>query len=657
LIKKTNLRRTVHLSIWNPVNKSSVLFKLGVFSFLWLLCTIGPLRSYAQQSNQEKEAINLGAICELDEQEFSVQGKNKTVLFVHRIFRIYNERGKEYGKVFAPLNEFMEVTRMEAQVKSEDGAIIKKLGKEDIHEESVFPDYVLYEKTRVRHFDLSTTVFPYILEYSYEIRFNSPFFWPEWHPQMEIPVKHSIYRLILPQGLAFNMRKRNLDITPVEVRSEDKHLLIFELTDLPPFKEEKDMPPEEDYLISVVFAPEEFELMGYPGSNASWSLFGKWYSSLASGKYLLSPEQRRTIQYLVERYPSELEKTKQLYRFLQTKTHYVAIHLGMGGYMPRSAEAVLTTGYGDCKDLSTLFIAMADAVGIRAYPALVRTKDEGTVLSDFPSNQFNHLIAFVPLEKDTLWLDCTSNYCPFGKLPWTDQGCDALVIRGADAVLIRTPSSRAEDNRVSSSINAKLALDGSVEITGQISATGNPEVLQRDFLNSKTATEKKEWLGRKLSTYSPNFTLTSSNFDNVSNLDAPFIISFGAKLIKYATKTRNELLVNLNLLTRLDADEIPNEKERKYPVDNWYPFEDQSQVVLEFPEGLTIKAVPEDKDITSPYGSFKTQYTVSGNRLTYQRVQLITQELVPPENFQDFKAFLNQIYGADRSFVVFSVVN
>lgn len=639
------------------MNKSSVLFKGGLFCLLWLLSTISPFRSFAQQSNLENEAIDRGAICELDEQEFSVQGKNKTVLSVHRIFRIYNERGKEYGKVFAPLNEFMEVARMEAQVRSADGTIIRKLGKEDIQEESVFPDYVLYEKTRLRHFDLSTTAFPYTLEYSYEIRFNSLFFWPEWHPQMEIPVKRSVYRLILPPDLFFNMRKRNLEITPIENRSKGKLQLIFELSDLPPFKEEKDMPPEEDYKISVVFAPEEFELMGYPGSNADWSLFGKWYSSLASGKYFLSPEQRGIIQSLVEQYPSELEKTRQLYRFLQTKTHYVAIHLGMGGYMPRDAESVLTTGYGDCKDLSTLFIAMADAVGIRAYPALLRTKDEGSVLTDFPSNQFNHLIVFVPLEKDTLWLDCTSNYCPFGKLPWTDQGCDALVIRGVDAVIIRTPASRAEDNRVVSSIDAKLALDGSVEIKGQISATGNPEVLQRDFLNSRTTTENKEWLGRKLSTYSPNFTLTSSNFDNVSNLDAPFLICFGAKLIKYATKTRNELLVNLNLLTRLDADEIPNEKERKYPVDNVYPFEDQSQVVLEFPESLTIKAVPQDKDITSPYGSFKTHYTVSENQLTYQRVQIITQELVQPENFQDFKAFLNQIYGADRSFVVFNVGN
>jgi len=624
---------------------------------LWLLFAIGPLRSYAQQPNQANEAADKGAICELDEQEFSVQDKNKTVLYVHRIFRIYNERGREYGQVFAPLNEFMEVARMEAQVKSADGAIIRKLGKEDIKEESVFPDYVLYEKTRVRHFDLSTTVFPYILEYSYEIRFNSLFFWPEWHPQMEIPVKYSIYRLILPRDLAFDMRMRNLEITPVENSSRGERQLTFELSDLQPFKEEKNMPPEEDYQISVLFAPEEFELMGYPGSNAGWGLFGKWYSSLALGKYHLSPEQRRIIQYLIERYPSELEKTKQLYRFLQTKTHYVAIHLEMGGYMPRNAEAVLTTGYGDCKDLSTLFIAMADAVGIRAYPALVRTKDEGKVLADFPSNQFNHLIAFVPLEKDTLWLDCTSNYCPFGRLPWTDQGCDALVIKGEDALLIRTPTSSAEDNKVVSSIDAKLALDGSVEIKGQISATGNPEVLQREFLNSKTATENKEWLGRLLSTYSPNFTLTSWNFDNIPNLDAPFVIGFGAKLIKYATKTRNELLVNLNLLTRLDADEISNEKERKYPVDNGYPFEDQSQVVLEFPESLTIKAIPADKDITSPYGTFKTRYTVSGNRLTYQRVQIITQELVQPENFQDFMTFLNKIYGADRSFVVFNVVN
>lgn len=640
-IVKTNFKKG-----YRPRFSLIILFVAGCF--VWNNSS----RSFAQNLVSGESISEKGAICELDEQEFIVKGKNSAVLRVHRIFHIYNREGRKYGRVHRQLHKFAKLDNIKAQVKDLEGRLIKKLEKDDIKEESLFSDYVLYADRRVKSFDLTTTAFPYILEYSYEVKYKSLFFWPAWFPQMEIPVKRSVYTLTVPKDFTFKMHNCHLEIQPIEKQSKGKRQLVFELTEVPPFESERNMPPEIDYEMCVLFAAEEFDLDGYKGSANSWGLFGKWYASLAHKQYKISPKQQDMIEGEIKNCPSPKEKVKALYQFLQRKTRYVAVELDIGGYKPRDAESTLATGYGDCKDLGTLFIAMLGIAGIEAHPALIRTQSEGRVLADFPSNQFNHIIACVPTEKDTLWLDCICNWCPFGELPWRDEGCQVLVVMEDTSTLVKTPISCAEENRIVRSLHARLDPDGSMEITGTLTATGNYESSYREFLNSFTAIEKREWLGRKIGRYAPNHTLLSYNFEKIPNLDVPFTIGFGAKLIKYPIKSGGELLINLNLLTRVDDEDILKEKERKYPVDNQYAFTQEDEVTLDLPENLEIKALPNDQDMVFPFGSFHTQFEVKGNQLTYKRIETITQKLIEPKDYEKFKGFLEKTYLADDSFVV-----
>ncbi len=600
----------------------------------------------------EEEKKEKGAVCELDEQEFTVLSDNHAVMRVHRIFTVYNQNGTKHGDVYLPFTKFLTADKILAEVKTTDGKSLKKLKKEEIKESSLFSRYQLYSDAKEKHFNLTATTFPYVLEYSYEIDYKSLFFCRDWYPQMDIPVRHSVYVLSLPKDFGFKMYTRNLSIEPVENKKWGNRQIIFDLQELPPFKEEQDMPPEKDCLISVAFAPDRFKVGNYSGSTESWNALGKWYSTLAEKQYILSPSNQALFRGLVKDLTRDKDKVKVLYQYIQRQMRYVEITLGISGWQPREAESVASTCYGDCKDLSTLFIAMLRSNDIKAYPVLIRTQSEGTVLIDFPSHQFNHCITFVPLESESLWLDCTCSYCPFGELPWQDEGCQVLVVRDDSSIMVKTPTSSAEENKIHSSIQAELGSDGSLEIKGYLGATGNFESYYREFLNSSTAGEKKEWMGRLIGRYAPNFALISYDFEKVSTLDVPFAVGFTARLIQYPTKSGKDLLLNPNLFSRVDAEDIPKEKVRKYPVNNQYAYTTEDEVILDFPENLTVNAVPEKLDIKSPYGSFQTQYQIDANRLTYKRIKTITQRLIQPEGFEEYKTFLGKIYQADHSFVV-----
>ncbi|MFX4389041.1 hypothetical protein ABTA48_19565, partial [Acinetobacter baumannii] len=54
-------------------------------------------------------------------------------------------------------------------------------------------------------------------------------------------------------------------------------------------------------------------------------------------------------------------------------------------------------------------VALLKEAGIKANNVLIKAGEGKTdILSDFPSNQFNHVVVCVPNGKDSIWLECTS---------------------------------------------------------------------------------------------------------------------------------------------------------------------------------------------------------------------------------------------------------
>ncbi|MBL8537333.1 MAG: DUF3857 domain-containing protein [Hyphomonadaceae bacterium] len=139
-----------------------------------------------------------------------------------------------------------------------------------------------------------------------------------------------------------------------------------------------------------------------------WSEVIAAFAPLYEEDAQLPPDLEEEIARIAESEPSPEGRAAAALQFTQSAIRYLAISVGEGGYTPRPLADIWATRYGDCKDKSKLFVAIAKRLGFEACPALVDTRG-GYGLGDLlPTAQaFDHCIVKATISGAAYWLDPT----------------------------------------------------------------------------------------------------------------------------------------------------------------------------------------------------------------------------------------------------------
>lgn len=492
-----------------------------------------------------------------DQRVLEIYSSTKAVYTVRKRILIAGEKDKSLGKVAINENDLQSIKSVKGEIRDLSGKRLKKLHKKDLREFEYSPGYVLYSGNKYTVFNLTNPTLPYILVYEYTIELHSLFNWPAWFPQEDVPVGQASFELRLPGQFQYNYR--TIGNVPNADTLDGGRTLQWSLKDIPPYPHEYRTPPDEAEQFGLIFTPAVFKLYGDTGSLRSWNTFGRWATALFNDQIRLDPTAASDLN--VEDGTDSYTKIQRIYEYVQQKTRYVAISLGEHSWKPHSAQQVCDKKYGDCKDLSGFFIALLQRYNIPAFPALIRTSNYGEIHLEFPTNRFNHVITFIPLDNDTLWVDCTSEVATITDLPWSIEGCYALILRGNHSVLIRTPISQPDENVDRLEATATLLPTGSLEIEGEISATGNEEQQLRGILLPLTADKRRNTLLAWLSDYAPDFKLQRLQIRGLNDLDSSVTVSFRGIASRYGNTTQRRIIVNPSFYRRWNfKGEDPDER-------------------------------------------------------------------------------------------------
>lgn len=150
-----------------------------------------------------------------------------------------------------------------------------------------------------------------------------------------------------------------------------------------------------------------------------------------------------------------------------------------GGHVPRELKEIAESGYGDCKDMSLVVVAIARAMGLKADLVWIWRSD--VYLDDsyyrLPNDfSFNHAVARVE-DGGVQWIDATNPVAIPGQV-FADIGQrPALVLAKSGVYLDRTPNLKSADSlaRIDLSLDIRAGLngaDGNYDLEGKMIQKG-----------------------------------------------------------------------------------------------------------------------------------------------------------------------------------------
>ena len=622
-----------------------------LFLLIGSLCNAGDPK-YPVSAIPAALTKEVNAVVREDKMSFKIISQHSAILHTYFAISIFSDLAKQKASMYVSYDKLSKVTSFTGSVYDAKGELIKKLKKDDVKDHSGYDG--LYSDNRVKWADLSQTSYPYTVVFEYEKEYRFLYFidGSSIVSDEKIAVEYASYQLIYPANLEPRYHVQNINTQPSKGRTEDGfQFTLWEFKNILPLQFE---PFSFSYntIPMIMAAPSKFEFEGYIGTMNTWDEFGRWIGILNKGRNILPEETKQKIKELTRGLKTNEEKAKAVYEFVQNRTRYVSIQLGIGGFQPFEASVVDKTGYGDCKALSNYTLSLLEVAGIKGNYALIRAgKDVPEMITDFPSSQFNHAVTFVPNGSDTLWLECTSQTNPFGYAGTFTGDRKALAITENGAKIVKTPRYSATDNVQSRTANVYVQTDGNAKANVKTTYAGLQ--YENDYLNfvlGNQADDQKKWIQNNTSI--PSFDINSFSITNKKDKVPSAKVNLQLTLNRLATVSGKRLFLTPNLMNR--STFIPEKVEnRKTPVELKIPYTDFDTIQYHLPEELYPEYIPEPIKFDSRFGEYEARFEHQQGTLMYTRKMRMKQGQFPAGSYAELIDFYRKINKADHIKLIF----
>jgi hypothetical protein len=623
-------------------------------SIILSLCVLAACSFANAQQNYDaslipKELLPYASVVVRSEEE-SVELKDidNVAYHVKKALTIINKNGD--GRIFIPYNKTMAIKYVRVGIYNQFGKQISKFSESNFEDGSNAHDFSLFEDERVKYYIPSITEYPYTIVYEYELRIKQSLNLPGWEPNTNfgVAVEKSSFTFSCRPG--FNIRYKEINFpgkVTIGKNPAGFNTYTWAADNLKAIKDEPFSPYYKNYMTSVEMAPEKFSFYGIGGSFTNWQELGKWeYDKLLVNRKDLPEETIGHIKELTKDITDPKLKAKKIYEYMQGKTHYISVQVGIGGNQPFLASDVDKQNYGDCKALVNYTQALLKAVNIDSYYCIVQSGGQYKVSlqQDFPSmGQGDHIILCIPFKNDTTWADCTSETIPFGYLGAFTDDRTVLAVTPEGGKLMHTPKYTADDNLKRR--KADFVINEAGELSGHMITTfKGADYDYRDELINEPRSEQVKILRRIYPIN--NLDVESFDLKQDKSFDPVTIENLKLHARDYASLSDGKYYFMLNPVNRMD--EPPRQlRNRLNSVYINRGYTDEDEIIYTIPTGYHLEKVPLNVSIDKPFGKFKATMELNGDRLIYKRKLEIIDGTYSRDTYQDLVDFYQAIVDAD----------
>jgi transglutaminase-like putative cysteine protease len=535
-----------------------------------------------------------------------------------------------------------------------DGTIISDGPSHEQETSAPVPEaYPVYTDLKLRRVSLGGVAPGTLVDFSYVTEtVNPPLigdFSSGWRVTTGDPVMRSRFMVDVPASLEIRIDEENTASMRHVLEQNGRRVYTWATANVPAVRPEP-----------FAGTPNEVTQLVEISSPISWDDIAQWYADLTRDRFAVTPEVERTVAGIVDSAGTREDSLRAVHRWIAQDIRYVSLSLARGGYQPRRPADVVETGFGDCKDKATLFVAIARHFGADAYPVLVSLGGEPD--STMPSiGQFDHMIAALVTPSGYRYLDLTAELVPWGEVPDYLQGEVGLLV-GPDGSgeLVHFPLAPPDSNLVVELVSGELETDGSFQGRYSLSAHGTSQYsLRGSFAGSEDYTaEQRDRVKIALA----NTVFEGARGDSLElfdglDLNATPRISAWIEADNVTQQNGTDHIFTLPLpdfTNRRLIATLESQGKRRFPIDVEQvnaPAVSRHEVDVLLPEGW-LATLPPNVTATSAFGSYTAEYSQQGRRLHVVRSMKGGRGIEPPGSVGALIEWLSTIAQDNVKYIV-----
>jgi tetratricopeptide (TPR) repeat protein/transglutaminase-like putative cysteine protease len=602
-----------------------------------------PFHPPAPKSTEKKDYSQESFVIEQVRTRFRFEsdgtGRKETTARV----RVQSEAGVEqWGQVVLGYNSanekveipYVRVLKADGSVVTAPADAVQDLTAPVEREAPVYTDY------RQKHITVPGLRPGEVLEYDLATIIHTPLaprqFWTEYDFDKSNIVLEEELEVDVPRDRTIKLKTKPGFDPKI---TEDNGRRVYRWTSSHLEREDEDKDKDKDKKKRKKKKPEDQVPAVQLTTFNTWEEVGRWYASLDHDRRQPTPEIRAKADELTKGRNTDLEKTEALYDYVAKNFRYVSLSLGLGRYQPHAASDVLHNQYGDCKDKHTLLTSLLAAKGMQASSVLINSSRK--LDPDIPSpSQFDHVITLLPMGKEGVWMDTTTEVAPFRLLSFNLRKKQGLVIP-ADGVphLEETPADPPMSN------SQVQTIDGTISDLGRLNAKvsyvvrGDTELLMRIIFRRVPNAQWQRLVENINSMGGLEGEVTNLKVGDPAATLEPFQFSYEISKANFLdwSKKKSDLDLPLAQFNLADPDEDETGADAE-PIKFGPPGEFTYRVKLALPARYTAQA-PLPFSLKRDYGDYQASYRLEGSVFTAERTMRMRERELPATRTGDYLAF------------------
>jgi hypothetical protein len=632
--------------------------------FFLLLCVVqfafAQKTEYASQLIPAELLKNANAVVRNNTTTIEVFSTDKMTVNVDRVVTVLNKLGNGKVGAYVGYDDNSKIAKLSTKIYNASGEEIKKISKSNFIDVSAVNGGTLYSDSRVKYLDYTPITYPYTVHLQYEYNTSSTGFLQNWSPLEGylVSVEKNTYSVNLKGG-KIRVKEINFDGYQIE-KNISNSKIYYSIKNVQAVKNEDYSPSLADYKPKALVALNSFKTDGVNGYYTNWDEFGRWmYASLLNGRGIVDGATKSKILDLVKGVEDPIEKAKIVYQFMQNKTRYISVQVGIGGIQPIPASEVDNVGYGDCKGLTNYTKALLDIVGVTSYYTHVEANSFEPISfeKDFASlEQGNHVILNIPNNGKDIWLECTSQITPFGFLGRFTDDRDVLVISPEGGILKHTTSYKNEQNLQKTKATIVLKVNGSLKADVLIKSEGT-QYGNKYELETYNLKEQKSFYKSNLWSYNNNTTIDKIEFINDKD-SIVFTEKIATTIKDYSSISSDKILFRVNVFNR-NNNTPKRYRNRVLPLIIRRGYKDVDEYTITLPIGYKIDGVlMSEKKVENKFGLYSISLEkINETQIKYKRTLLIKGGTYPKEDYKTYRTFRRTISKYDNLRIAFAKTN